>query len=79
MKNLGEVVGLGDERPIYHDVKGNILVAGDTVSHMDVLLVNDLGEKKILRVPISAETREFYARVSPLKPTRKPSKQLRAR
>lgn len=80
MKNLslGTVVAIGDERPVYHD-KRNSLIAGDTASYVDVLMVNMLGEKKLVRFPLSHEAREFYARVPPLKPTRKPSKNLRAR
>lgn len=58
---LGEVVGLHEERPVHMNRAGTTLIPGDSHFFLDLRLVNHLGREKIVRVPVPEAVFDFYS------------------
>lgn len=59
-RNLGKVVGYGEERPVCLGSKGD-LIAGPSSVYLDLLLSNSQGDERVLRVPVPEDVATFYA------------------
>ena len=58
---FGDVVDVGQDRPVIRDPANGDLVPGNITTHLDLLLRNSRGEVKAIRVPVSNEVGDFFA------------------
>jgi hypothetical protein len=60
VKTLGEVVNVVQERPVIRSIHAKDLIAGNTLTFLDLRLVNQQGAEKVIRVPVPPEVSDFY-------------------